>query len=545
MDWLLAAALAAAVIAGAAGIDVTIAGVPIRAHDAGRVLAAAIVLFAIRFRMGIESWSAWLLRMSLMTCIAFSVATWLRFLLTTIGGADSYGYVSASQMLRQGRLVEPAPIAAWLSAPGALAIASPLGWAPAANGAGIVPTYPLGLPIVMAVFSAIGPFAVFFVSPILALLTLVVVFRLARQWFDEDVAFVSTMLVAWNPVFITYAKQPMSDVPATAWLMLAIGLACRASPAAAFSAGLAAGMAVMTRPALLIAAAVVPLLSTRRLHAAGGLAIPVAIQLALQASLFGNPFATGYGAAESLFSVDYVATNLAIYSRHTWVALSGMWVTAVVVGIIVAPQHAKWPVLAIFSTVALPYVFYLPFDHWETLRFLLPALVPLSILGGAGLVRIASAISWQPAVAALLILLSAGLVVRNATFLRDESVWNIQDMEERYPLAGQWLDVNTPPSSVALANQHSGSLRWYGRRQTLRWDVIAPEQLAQTVRDLESNGASVYVVLEGTEVEMFDQRFAGVLDRLAIDHVGRIRNVQFRRLATSRASNPGPSSPSP
>src|SRR5512134_1103944 len=41
VDWLLAAALAAAVIAGAAGIDVTVAGVPVRAHDAGRVLIAA------------------------------------------------------------------------------------------------------------------------------------------------------------------------------------------------------------------------------------------------------------------------------------------------------------------------------------------------------------------------------------------------------------------------------------------------------------------------------------------------------------------------
>ena len=543
MDWLLAAALAAAVIAGAVGIDVTIAGVPIRAHDAGRVLAAAILLFAIRFRMGIESWSAWLLRMTLTTCIAFSVATWLRFLLTTIGGADSYGYVSAGQMLRQGRLVEPAPIAAWLSAPNALAIVSPLGWAPAANGAGIVPTYPLGLPIVMAVFSAIAPLAVFFVSPILALLTLVVVFRLAREWFDEEVALVSTVLVAWNPVFITYAKQPMSDVAASAWLTMAIALSIRSTPARAFAAGLAAGAAVMTRPALLIAAAVVPLLSTLRLHAAAGLAIPVAIQLALQAYLFGNPLSTGYGSAEALFSVNYVAANLAIYSSRTWIALSGMWVTAVVVGVMVAPQHVKWPLLAIFSTVALPYLFYLPFDHWETLRFLLPALVPLSILGGAGLVRIAGAIAWRPAVTALLILFCAGLVIRNAMFLRDESVWNIQSIEERYPLAAQWLDVNTPPTSVALANQHSGSLRWYGHRQTVRWDQIAPEQLESTIRDLEVHGAAVYVVLEGTEVEMFDQRFAGVIDRLAVDHVGRIRNVQFRRLATSRASNPAPSSP--
>jgi hypothetical protein len=530
VDWLLAAVLTAAVIAGAAGIDLDVAGVPIRAHGAGRVLAIAIVLFAIRLRMGIDSWPAWLLRLTLTTCIAFSAATWLRFLLTTIGGADSYGDVSASQMLRQGQLVEPAPIAAWLSAPNALAIASPLGWAPAANGAGIVPTYPLGLPMVMAAFGAIAPFAVFLVSPILALLTLAVVFRLAREWFDEDVALVSTMLVAWNPVFITYAKQPMSDVPASAWMMLSLWLASRSG--GSFGAGLAAGIAVMTRPALLIAAAVVPLLSRRRALAAAGLAIPVAIQLALQAYLFGHPFSTGYGSAEALFSPDYVAANLAIYSRHTWVALSGMWVTAVVVGVVIAPQHVKWPLLAIFSIVTLPYLFYLPFDHWETLRFLLPALVPLSILGGAGLVRIANGIAWQPAVAALLILFSGGLVIRNATFLRNESVWNIQSLEERYPLAGQWLDVNTPPGSVALANQHSGSLRWYGKRQTLRWDAIAPEHLEQTIRDLEARDAPVYVVLEGTEAELFEQRFAGVLDRLAIDHVGRIRNVQFRRLST-------------
>jgi hypothetical protein len=536
VDWLLAAALAAAVIAGAAGIDMTIAGLAISAHDAGRVLAVAIVIFAIRFRTGIESWPAWLLRMTLITCIAFSVATWLRFLLTTIGGADSYGYVSASRMLQQGRLVEAAPVAAWLSAPNALAIASPLGWAPAANGAGLVPTYPLGLPMVMAVFGAVAPFAVFLVSPVLALLTLIAVFRLAREWFDEEVALVSTMLVAWNPVFITYAKQPMSDVPASAWMMLAIALASIRLKAdttgVAFGAGLAAGIAVMTRPALLIAAMVVPLLSTKRVLVAAGLAIPVAIQLTLQAYLFGNPFSTGYGSAEALFSVEYLAANLAIYSRHTWVALSGMWVTAVVVGVITAPQHVKWPLLAVSSTVTLPYLFYLPFDHWESLRFLLPALVPLSILGGAGLVRLATAVSWEPAVAALLIVFAGGLMVRNATFLRDESVWNIQSMEERYPLAGQWLDVNTPPGSVALANQHSGSLRWYGKRQTLRWDQIAPEQLEQAIRDLESHGAAAYAVLEGAEVEMFDQRFAGVLDRLAIDHVGRIRNVHFRRLST-------------
>ena len=103
-------------------------------------------------------------------------------------------------------------------------------------------------------------------------------------------------------------------------------------------------------------------------------------------------------------------------------------------------------------------------------------------------------------------------------------------MEARYPLAGEWINVNTPPESVVLANQHSGSLRWYGKRQTIRWDFIEPEQLVPTVRELQSHGATVYVALEGDEVAMFDQRFADVIDQLQVDHVGRVRNVNFRRL---------------
>ena len=102
-------------------------------------------------------------------------------------------------------------------------------------------------------------------------------------------------------------------------------------------------------------------------------------------------------------------------------------------------------------------------------------------------------------------------------------------MEARYPLAGEWINVNTPPASVVMANQHSGSLRWYGKRQTIRWDFIEPEQLVTTVRDLQSHGATVYVALEGDEVAMFDQRFADVIDQLQVDHVGRVRNVNFRR----------------
>jgi hypothetical protein len=128
--------------------------------------------------------------------------------------------------------------------------------------------------------------------------------------------------------------------------------------------------------------------------------------------------------------------------------------------------------------------------------------------------------------------------------LRRSGVWDVAAMEARYPLAGDWVNLNTPSGSVVLANQHSGSLQWYGKRETLRWDFIAPDDLAAIVGEIESHGAAVYVALEGAEVEMFDSRFAGTIDRLQVDHVGRVRNVHFRRL-TSRAGNPKPGSSSP
>ena len=184
----------------------------------------------------------------------------------------------------------------------------------------------------------------------------------------------------------------------------------------------------------------------------------------------------------------------------------------------------------LFVAVLLPYLFYLPFDHWETLRFLLPGLVPLTIVVADGLIHIAR-MTRKPIVAAVAIVAFTAIVAGwSQDLLGKSSVWTIADLEQRYPLAGEWINVNTPPRSVVLANQHSGSLRWYGKRQTLRWEFIDPHQLAKTIDELQSHGATVYVALEGDEVAMFDRRFAGVIDQLQVDHVGSIRNVSFRRL---------------
>jgi hypothetical protein len=538
VDWLLAISIALAVVVAIVGIDFKIGALSIRAHSAIRVGAVSIVLIAVRWRMGIASLPAWLARIALLTLVCGSVTTWFRFLLSTVGGADSYGYVSASALIARGRLIDPAPIAEWLTSPNRLAIASPLGWTPAPDGSGIGPTFPIGTSSLMALFALVsGQQAVFFLAPVMALATLALVYRAARDWFDAEVALLAIAILAWNPVFITYAKQPMSDVPATAWMTLAIVLAIRRDAFSAFGAGLAAGAAVVTRPALLIAAAAIPFLSLtgdsryRRFLLSGiGAAIGVAIQMAVQAKLFGSPFSTGYGSASGLFAWSHAGTNIVIFARQMWIAFGPVWLVGLVAGVAIAPTELRWRLLTVFAAVALPYVFYLPFDHWETLRFLLPGLAILSALIAASVMRVARSapVAWFTVM--LPVFFAVILAGRSESLLRQSSQWDIQSMEDRYPLAGEWINVNTPPGSVVMANQHSGSLRWYGKRQTIRWDFVEPQQLASTVNELQSRGAAVYVALEGNEVDMFDRRFKGVIDQLQVDHVGHLRNVSFRRL---------------
>lgn len=541
LDWLLAASIAVTVIIATAGLDFHFAGVTARAHSWVRMLAGVIALFLVRQRFGIESYDAWLMRITMLTAICGSIGAWFRFLLTTIGGADSYGYVSASHLIARGHLIDRAPIADWLTASNRLAIASPLGWAPSPDGAGIVPTYPIGVSTLMALFSLVGgSHAVFFVSPAAAMFTLFLVYRLARKWFDAETGLLAAAVVAWNPLFIAYAKQPMSDIAATMWIMLALLLATRISSLSALAAGLAAGAAVITRPALLVGAAMIPLAAyrgdegqrvRRMLIAGAGLAIGVVIQMVIQQHLFGSPFSTGYGSSAALFSLSHFTTNLKIFFVRYGHQVVGPWfLPGLVVGLFAARPEPRSKPAMIFVGVLLPYLFYLPFDHWETLRFLLPGIVPLTLVVADGLMHMAR-ITRRPRVAtAMIFLMLLTIAGWSEAVLRHGSAWEIASLEARYPLAGDWVNVDTPPNSVVLANQHSGSLRWYGKRQTLRWDFIDPQQLTTTVRELQSHGATVYVALEGDEEKMFQARFGSVIGQLQVDPVGHVRNVSFLRL---------------
>ena len=167
--------------------------------------------------------------------------------------------------------------------------------------------------------------------------------------------------------------------------------------------------------------------------------------MAIQDQLFGSPFSTGYGAARRCSRGRTSPTNLGIFARTVGASLGPLWIPGLIIGLFAARPEPRGKPAAIFAAVTLPYLFYLPFDHWETLRFLLPGIVPLTVVVADGLMHIARMPRKPVVTAAVVIAFIAIVAGRSEVLLRASSVWDVASLEARYPLAGEWINVNTPP----------------------------------------------------------------------------------------------------
>jgi hypothetical protein len=516
---------AAAVAAWTGGWRAEVFGVTLSARSAGRLLAFALALLAVRAALSRDHLAparellAVAARVIAGAVLVAGLIAWATHVSPFVGGADSYGYVSAAERMRQGELIQREPLAALLPYPNAIDAATPLGYIPTARAAdSSVPVYPLGLPALMAVASIVaGPRAPLFVAPFAGFALVVVCGWVVYRWtHDMTLALAAGAAVTWHPLVFTYAIQPMSDVPAAAFYVLAGALLFRgydgdgAAKAAPLLAGFAASAAFLIRPALLpgaAALAIIPFMrgDRRRLCItlfACLIALGVGLQALSQWHLYGHPLANGYGPASELFSLAHLPANTRSYgywmvAMHGLIWIAGLLVALGRVGALTTRVAIALPLVA----ATAPYAVYRTYDHWETLRFLLPLLVVATVAAVAGLFATCRGLlprvgTW---VALALTMVMIGTWVR---WLDRERVFERSIAEERFARAGDLVSRVTPSDAVVLASLHSGSVRHYARRQTLDWAKIPSAQFDAVVAALERDGRAVFVMLDGEEEQM-------------------------------------------
>jgi Dolichyl-phosphate-mannose-protein mannosyltransferase len=441
---------------------------------------------------------------------------------------DGSGYVSQATRWLRGDLFGSLPFIDWPAWPD-LSFAVPLGYRLSAVAGTDVFIYPPGLPLVMAAAMTVGgELAAHLVPPLMGAALVWATSDLAGLLAGTKARVIGAALIATSAIALTMALQAFSDVPATAWWMVALVLALRHRPLASVAAGLAVTMAILTRPnlaplALVPAAFVVTSSRSERLLHSGlfvcAASVGVAVLMWMQYFLYGSPIASGHPGIEQLFAVGHIRQNLLRYVRWYAEAHSPVLLLAALAplifwrstnpGIQVNARHVAMGLSVFALGVYVSYLPYFPYSDWPFLRFMLPAIAPLYALTAAVLARAIDALPRVTQIPALALVLglTAGFQTQQAY---DKQITEHWKWSQRVLTAGRYLAEVLPRDAVIITFFHSGSMRHHAGCSILRPDLVPPDNADSVLALLERRGYRPYLLLDD-ELERpgFLQRFAG------------------------------------
>jgi hypothetical protein len=448
-------------------------------------------------------------------------------------GSDSYGYLSQARLWMSGIPRVEQPWVQDFSWPNREWVFAPLGYRPFSPDGAIVPTYPPGLPMLMALsFAVLGDNGAFYVVPVLAALLLWLTYVLGKDATgSKTVGALAAVLLLASPVFLTHLLVPMSDIPAaTGWTLVAV-LVLKQRPLAA---GIASGVTLLIRPNLVLLA-LAPILGWQQkreplVRYAIGIVPGVLAIMVINTLLYGGPLSSGYGSLFEPYAWSSVPLNLRNYvvwmveTQTPFILLALLPLFAP--GAIRDDSPAVSTRACLGATVGLTflsYLFYATFNHWFYLRFLLPAYPALFVLLAAALRWLAWKLPFEARVPAAA-LVCAVMIPFGVNIAEREGVFRVAIYEQRHVRAANEVASRTPPEAMVLAVQHSGSVRYYANRTTLRYDWLEEGALDGALRDLAAKGRRAYLVVDDWEEKEFRDRFspanrAGRLDWAPIARV--------------------------
>jgi hypothetical protein len=523
----------------AGGVQVRLLGLKLSSRHEFLLLGGGLGVLAIYawiWRPGIDRAASMLATLSPRAAATAATALALLVLGVSVhwasavaGGADSYGYVSEAGLWRRGDLLVRGDIIRQSPWPLAIDTWAPLGYRPAGGRIdAIAPMYPPGFPLLMALFQVIfGYCGALYVVPACSAAAVLLTFALGLRVFGRPApALWGALLVATSPVFLFQAIQPMTDVPTTAAWALVLLLAAAERP---LTAGVAMAAALAIRPNLVpVAAAVMAWttfvdwkfwrttgrLPTRTLRLAIGV-LPVVVGIGwLNAHLYGSPLESGYGSLDYIYSPNHAWANVTRFTRWTVEAQTPIVFASALFFVVpwaFRNQRIDSPRLLLGGTllaVVSSYLFYKPFEASSYLRFLLPAWPVLMLLTAVVLDGVVQ--RWPSTTSRLSVLAVLMLVawwgVRTS---RDNYTFDLWRGERRFVDVARYIGEHTEPRAVIMTFQHSGSVRHYAGRLTLRWDMLGEGWLDRSIAYLDKTGRHPYILVDAEETELFRQRFQG------------------------------------
>jgi Dolichyl-phosphate-mannose-protein mannosyltransferase len=553
--------IAAVLVAVTGGYTLRLFALRLSSHHPFRHFAIAVILACVTYLLDPAAARRWMtFVLARLDRAAAALAVLLACAVLVAGvvrgtycacGADAYGYVSQADLWAHNHLIVAQPIVAGVPWPDADWTFAPIGYRPAIKFAHLVPVYPPGLPMTMAALQhVIGASGPYLVVPILGALTIWLTFSLARRCGSARAAALAAAMMAASPTLAFQLMVPTSDVPATAWWLLAVVLMTGERPWKHFASGLVSGVAILTRPNLIVLGGVLAAYAlwsgTREsrgrravVHVAAyvcGIIPGMLILGIVNHALYGSPLESGYGDFTALYSLSNFPGN--VWRYPLWLIRLE---TPVVALALLAPfglerSHVDGAAvrliglgLIIAAVVFLSYVFYLPFADQSFARFMLPALPYLLTCASLVTVRLVRVLPSDLAHAILLATM-VGLPVVQVQKSRDVGAYNQAQAQHRALTVARYVERSLPERSVLISLQHSGSVRQYADRLSLRYDWLDPAWLDRAIATLRERGYAPVILLEEWEEAPFKARFAsqihGKLDwppRAQVDEFIRVR----------------------